>query len=252
VLFACGGAGPTHACGFAPYLGVNKVLAPYYSPVSGAFGASTVKVSQVWDHSATLKLFRWKDQAYSDDLERFNKVVKELKDSAVRDLRLEGYHENQISFQLELDMRYGMQYNLTKVISPYLTLGSAEALKEICECFTKEYSSVYSPEATFPQGGINVECFYLTATVAQAPPQWDPAELAGPEPPPQAKLAPRRAYWRSLGAFADTAVYSFDRLLPGNVILGPSLVDARHTTFVIEPSWRFSLDPFFNAVLEPV
>lgn len=251
VLFACGGAGPTHACGFAPYLGTPKVLVPYYSPVSGAFGASTVKVQQVWDHSATLKLFRWKDQAYSEDLERFNGVVRGLKDLAVRDLRLEGYHENQISFRLELDMRYGMQYNLTKVISPYLTLESPEQLKEICECFTKEYSSVYSPEATFPQGGINVECFYLTATVAQAPPVWDAAVLAGPEPSAQAMLAPRRAYWRSLGAFGDTAVYNFDRLLPGNVILGPALVDARHTTFVVEPSWRFSLDRFFNGVLEP-
>lgn len=251
VLFACGGAGPAHACGFAPYLGVQKVLAPYYSPVSGAFGASTVKVQQVWDHSATLKLFRWKDQAYSQDLESFNRVVRELKDLAVRDLRLEGYSEDQISFRLELDMRYGMQYNLTKVISPFLMVENAEQLKDICECFTQEYSSVYSPEATFPQGGINVECFYLTATVAQAPPVWNPAALAGPEPPAQAALPPRRAYWRALGGFSDTAVYDFDRLLPGNVILGPALVDARHTTFVIEPSWRFSLDQFFNGVLEP-
>ena len=27
VLFACGGAGPTHACDFAPYLGVRRVIA---------------------------------------------------------------------------------------------------------------------------------------------------------------------------------------------------------------------------------
>jgi N-methylhydantoinase A/oxoprolinase/acetone carboxylase beta subunit len=33
--------------------------------------------------------------------------------------------------------------------------------------------------------------------------------------------------------------------------MGPALVDARHTTFVIEPSWRFTLDQFFNVVLEP-
>ncbi len=251
VLFACGGAGPAHACGFAPYLGVGRVLAPYYSPVSGAYGASTVKVQQVWDHSATQKLFRWKDQAYSQDLESFNRVVEGLRDLAVRDLRLEGYSEDSISFRLELDMRYGMQYNLTKVLSPHLTLQNPDQIKDICDCFTEEYSSVYSPEATFLQGGINVECFYLTATVEEEPPRWDPAELAGPEPPAEAAREPRRAFWLKQGGFCDTPVYDFHRLLPGNVIQGPALVDARHTTFVIEPSWRFTLDHFFNGVLEP-
>jgi N-methylhydantoinase A/acetophenone carboxylase len=251
ILFACGGAGPAHACGFAPYLGVKKVLAPYYSPVSGAFGASTVKVQQVWDHSATMKLFRWKDQAYSQDLDSFNRVVEGLKDLALRDLRLEGYSEEHISFRLELDMRYGMQYNLTKVISPHLTVQKEEHLKDICDCFTEEYSAVYSPEATYPQGGINVECFYLTATVEEAPAAWNPAELDGPEPPRQAELMPRRAYWRALGGFYETPVYDFHQLKPGNLIAGPALVDARHTTFVIEPSWSFALDQFFNVVLEP-
>ncbi len=33
VLFACGGAGATHACGFAPYLHVNKVVVSRYSSV---------------------------------------------------------------------------------------------------------------------------------------------------------------------------------------------------------------------------
>ncbi|KMY68039.1 hypothetical protein AAU61_09495 [Desulfocarbo indianensis] len=251
ILFACGGAGPAHACGFAPYLGVKKVLAPFYSPVSGAFGASTVKVQQVWNHSATMKLFRWKDQAYSQDLDAFNRVVEGLKDLALRDLRLEGYSEDRVSFRLELDMRYGMQYNLTKVTSPHLTVRSQEQFKDICDRFTEEYSKVYSPEATYPQGGINVECFYLTATVDQAPAVWTPADLAGPEPPAEAALKPRKAYWRALGGFKETPVHDFHKLLPGNVILGPALVDARHTTFVIEPFWRFTLDRFFNGVLEP-
>jgi N-methylhydantoinase A/acetophenone carboxylase len=252
VLFACGGAGPTHACGFASYLGVPRVLVPYNSPVFGAYGASTVKVQQVWDHSATLKLFRFKDQAYSEDLEGFNRVVEGLRDLAVRDLRLEGYSEDGIQFQLELDMRYGMQYNLTKVISPHLTVKSADQFKDICDRFTEDYSSVYSPEATYPQGGINVECFYLTARVEQESPRWEPAELSGPEPPAEAALPPRRAYWRTLGGFNQTPVYDFHLLRPGNVIVGPGLVDARHTTFVIEPDWRFSVDQFSNGVLEPV
>ena len=94
VLFACGGAGATHACGFAPYLKIKKVMVSPYSPVSGAFGASTVKIQQVWERSKTMKIFQWATQSYSEDMEGFNAVVNELKDLAVRDLRLEGFERS--------------------------------------------------------------------------------------------------------------------------------------------------------------
>ncbi len=84
----------------------------------GSFGASTVNIQQVWDKSKTMKIFQWATQSYSEDMDSFNAVVNELRDLAVRDLRLEGFTEDQIRFQLELEMRYGMQYNLTKILSP--------------------------------------------------------------------------------------------------------------------------------------
>ncbi|MCP4720504.1 MAG: hydantoinase/oxoprolinase family protein, partial [Desulfobacteraceae bacterium] len=49
ILFACGGAGATHVCGFAPYLQVDKVVVPTNSPIFGAYGASTVNCQQVWE-----------------------------------------------------------------------------------------------------------------------------------------------------------------------------------------------------------
>ncbi|UCF57722.1 MAG: hydantoinase/oxoprolinase family protein [Deltaproteobacteria bacterium] len=251
-LFACGGAGATHACGFAPYLQVKKVIVSPYSPVFGAFGASTVSIQQVWEKSKTMKIFQWATQSYSEDMDGFNGVANELKDLAIRDLRLEGFSEDQIHFRLELDMRYGMQYNLTKVVSPHLNVKSTDEFKEICERFTEQYSSVYSPEATFPRGGINVECFYLTAFVETPRMEMEPAEIGGAEPPKEASLAPRKAYWISLGGFQDTSVFSFEALQPGNTIAGPAIIEARDTTFVIEPEWRFTMDAYQNGVLERI
>jgi N-methylhydantoinase A len=252
VLLACGGAGPTHACGFAPYLNVKQVLVPSSSPVSGAYGASTVKIQQVWDKSKTMKIFQWATQSYSDDMGSFNSVVDELKDLAVRDLRLEGFREDQIQFQLELDMRYGMQYNLTKIVSPHLNVQSPQDFKDIGDHFTEQYSAIYSPEATFPMGGINVECFYLTAFVETPPPVFEKAEIFGPEPPGEAAKEPRQVYWDTLGGFKETAVFAFEALKPGNRIAGPALIEARDTTFVIEPGWEFELDPYYNGTLKQV
>jgi len=250
VLFACGGAGAAHACGFAPYIGVKKVIVPTHSSVFGAFGASTVDTRQVWEKSRTMKIFQWATQTYAEDIESFNAVVAELKDLAVRDLELEGFDEKDIRFRLELDMRYGMQYNLTKVVSPHLLVRGPGDFQDICDGFTRQYSAIYSPEATFPQGGINVECFYLTASVERSQEEMRPEKVAGPEPPEGACREPRRAYWGKLGAFIETPVFAFDGLEPGNTIMGPALIEAADTTCVIEPDWRFTLDPYRNGILE--
>ncbi len=250
VLMACGGAGATHACGFAPYLKVDKVIVSPHSPVFGAFGASTVNVSQVWEMSRTMKIFQWATQSYSEDVGAFNAVVEELREKAVRDLQLEGYTEDQIEFRLELDMRYGMQYNLMKVVSPHLTLKGPDDFREICDTFTRQYAEVYSPEATFPMGGINLECFHLTAMVTLPAIELRAFEENGEEPVPEAQLPSREAYWAALGGFKETRVFDFDKLQVGNVLNGPVLVEASDTTYVIEPEWRFTLDRFRNAILE--
>lgn len=250
VLYACGGAGATHACGFAPYLQVKKVVVSPYSPVFGAFGASTVNIQQVWEKSKTMKIFQWASQSYSEEMTEFNAVVDELRNLAVRDLKLEGFREEEIQLRLELDMRYGMQYNLTKVVSPHLAVTCSEDFKDICDKFTEQYSAIYSPEATFPRGGINVECFYLTAFVERPAAQEKilPTETA---PPPKEALRERRAaYWSDVADFYDTPVYAYEALKPGNTLEGPALVEALQTTFVIEPGWRFTLDGYLNAILE--
>jgi N-methylhydantoinase A/acetophenone carboxylase len=250
VLFACGGAGATHACGFAPYLQVKKVLVSPYSPVFGAFGASTVKIQQVWEKSRTMKIFQWSTQSYYEDIDAFNTLVNDLKDQAVRDLKLEGFGEESIHFRLELEMRYGMQYNLTKVTSPHLNIESPLDFKAICDRFTEQYSAIYSPEATFPRGGINVECFFLTAYVDSPPYRAVSREAGRQTPEDAAKLPAREAYWSGAGGFTRTAVFDFDALRPGNVIAGPALIEARDTTYVIEPEWRCTLDGFGNGILE--
>ncbi len=252
VLLACGGAGATHACGFAPSMQVKKVIISPHSPVFGAFGASTVKTQQVWEKSKSMKVFQWATQSYSDDLEGFNAVVDELIDLAVRDLVLEGYERDLIEFRLEIDMRYGMQYNLTKIVSPHLRVEKSEDFKDICDRFTEQYSAVYSPEATFPVGGINLECFHLTAYVEKPDFVLPEHELQGENAPEEARLEPRAAYWESEGGMVETHVFSIEGLRAGNVIDGPALVEAEDTTYVIEPGWRFTLDRFFNVMLEKV
>ena len=146
-------------------------------------------------------------------------------------------------------MRYGMQYNLTKIISPHMSVSGPDDYKDICDHFTEEYSAIYTPEATFPMGGINVECFYLTAFVQTQDLEMSPEKDEADTPPEAAKREPRQAYWPTLGGFKQTSVFNFDRLRPGNRIEGPALIEAPETTYVLEPGWNFTKDGFGSGVL---
>lgn len=250
VLYACGGAGAAHACHYAPYLRVAKVIVPVASSVFGALGASAMGIRQVWEKSKSFQIFQWATQSYREETAQFNAVVVELLDLATRDLRLEGYAEHQMRFTLELDLRYGSQHNLTRIEAPRLTLTGAGDFRELCELFTRRYSEIYSAEATFLQGGVNIENFLLTASVEATPFSLATADLAGPLPSPEALTGSRGVYWGPDDGFEDTPTYTLDGLLPGNRITGPALIDSRQTTFVIPHAWRFTMDRHGSGVLE--
>lgn len=250
VLYACGGAGGAHAVGFAPFIGVSKIVVPLQSSVFGAFGASTMAIKEVWERSRSLKLFNWSEQAYLSDLAPFNDLVSELVDLATRDLKLEGFNERDMAFRLELDMRYGSQYNMTRVTAPKLRLDNTADVKALCDAFTARYAEVYSPEATFPAGGINVESFFLTASVAQDPFALPAETLAAAEPDAGAKTETRPVYWDPADGFVATPIYDARRLKPGNRLAGPAVIESPDTTYVVAPGWTFHIDAWRNGVLE--
>jgi N-methylhydantoinase A/acetophenone carboxylase len=249
-VFAGGGAGPAHACGFAPYIGVKRILIPEVASVFGGFGASTMRIREVWDKSRPMRIFDWRSQSYSKQVDDFNGVVREMRDLAIRDLRLEGYGAEEISFELDLEMRFGSQYNLTKISSPKLELGSSDDFRALGDLFMQRYAEIYSPEATFLSGGINIETFYLTATVSSKAYRGHVEELRGSQPDTAALVMHRPVYWNQENGFVDTPVYDFLLLHPGNRIPGPAIIESRETTCVIEPDWTYKMDSYRNGVLD--
>jgi N-methylhydantoinase A/acetophenone carboxylase len=197
-----------------------------------------------------LKLFQYSTQSYTEDYEAFNSVVRELKDLALRDLKMEGFTESDVRFILELEMRYGMQYNYTKLESPHLEIKSVQDVKDICNRFAETYAKVYSPEAAFPQGGINVENFFLKAIVPIRHLEMVRRESAGEIPTTAALKGVKQVYFVDAGGFVDAKIYAFEALLPGNVVLGPAVIEAKDTTCVINPGWKFTIDPYGQGILE--
>jgi N-methylhydantoinase A len=249
VMFACGGAGPTHCCGVAVAADMKVCYVPPVASVFGAFGASTLDIIHKYERSRHIGLFNYATSTYFTDFAVFNAIVSELKDLALKDIVLEGFLETQASFKLELEMRYGMQWRYTHVESPVLFVETADDIKRICDHFTNEFRRMYGAEAAYPEAGIEVEGFRLFVELKLPRFPLSKSEVFGKMPPREALRDERNCYWEAFNGFASTQVYDLDMLKPGNQIVGPAIIEAKTTTVVVEPRWTFQMDPYGNGIL---
>lgn len=249
VMFAFGGAGPTHAANVAQHADIGTVVTFPYAPVFSAFGSSIMDSIHIYEHSQQLAMVDPKDLSNFTDFETFNTVVEGLQEKAYRDLEGEGYDRSAVTFELELDMKYGGLLDVTRVRSPHLTIGSETDVEEICEAFEAEYMEAYSPISTNAGSGILIENFLLKGIVHTPAP-----ELVSYEPTAadtsSAKVGDREVYWTAREDFVPTPIYAQPRLEPGHSIDGPAIIEGDHTTISVIPDATYRIDEHRAGILE--
>lgn len=249
VVFALGGGGPVHACGYAAYAEIPKVVVMQQSPVFCAFSSSLMDISHIYEQSHHVVLLEPGTQTFLEDYDQFNHVVRELQKKALRDIEGEGFDKDSVVFQIELDMKFGGQLNIKRTESPTLFLNSPEEIQGLSDRFTEDYSAAYSPIAVYPEGGVEIENFILRATVVR--PKYDlPTHPFQGTDPAQALKGQREAYWPEFDGFRLTNVYDMDLLQHGNHIEGPALIESQHTTVVLRPNDTYTADQYLNGVIE--
>ena len=248
VLFAFGGAGPTHCCGYARFAEMRRIVVFPFSATFCAFGSSTMAVVHMYERSHHLHVLHPATQEYLTDYESFNRSVEALRDQARRDFLGEGYAAEDVEFTLELDMKFGGQLNVKRVTSPVLRLESEEDVVKLREAFEREYSAAYSALGLNAEAGIEIHNFVIRGRVAQEVLDMPTHELKG-EDASGAQLGTRTAHWQGVGP-VDTPVYRLENMDCGNVVEGPALIEAEDTTIVVEPDWRFTLDDRKTGVLD--
>ncbi len=248
VIFAAGGAGPVHCCGYADAAGMDKVVIFPFASAFCAYGSSTMDVLHVYERSRRLALLTPGRRVWFADYEAFNAVVDALRTLARRDFAGEGFDPEQISYALELDMKFGGQLNVKRVAAPMLTVGSREDMESVYAAFEREFSEAYSPLGLNPEAGVEIEAFILKASLAQPVP--DRPQLTAGGPDPAAALTGRRdARFSDQDAAQATPVFEMDRLRPGHRFTGPALIDSDDTTVVVEPGWSCAVDAKSGIVL---
>jgi len=240
VLVAGGGAGPVHMVDTASRLGVKKVIIPKFASLYCSIGLMYADLVHDFVKPYTVEL----DEA---DLEKLNGFYDEMVQSAMESLKREGVGEDSISIIRTADMRYVAQFREIEVPIPFEKVGEKERaqLKEIFDHKHEELLLFSTPQN--PAQFISLR---LKAIGAMAKPEL-PTIGVGEEDPSAALKGERECYFGKSGLVL-TPIYDGDRLLAGNVIEGPSIVEETTTTVVLPPSCRCRVGTFGDYVIEIV
>lgn len=248
VIFAAGGAGPVHCCGYAEAAGMSKVVIFPFSSAFCAYGSSTMDVLHVYERSRRLSLVTGITHEWLDDYGAFNSVVDTLRELARRDFSGEGFDPDRVNYTLELDMKFGGQLNVKRVASPVLQVATQEDMKRIYAAFEKEFSEAYSPLGLNPEAGVEIEAFVLKASLPQPHGDRPTQDDAGADPA-AARTGHRPALFSEQAGRVETPVYEMRLLQPGNSLVGPALIESDDTTIVVSPGWSCDVDQWSGIVL---
>jgi N-methylhydantoinase A/acetophenone carboxylase len=226
-----GGAGPTHYSDFARDLCFGHSLATPYASVFSAFGSSTTDV--LHSYSKFMPIVLRKGSRYFSDYESFNAIVKSLTEVARRDIRGEGFSPDHASYSLELvgeGALKGVRIDIEKLL-----LSSEQDVKELCTKFVAK-------------GPISISAITLNAKVLMPHLTAKKFKMGGANPN-KAMKASRQVFWSPPLGYQNTPVYELDLLIPGNVVKGPAVIDARDTTYVIPEGMSLKIDNYSNAIM---
>jgi N-methylhydantoinase A len=241
-LVAFGGAGPLHACELASTLGIPRVLLPPSPGVLSALGMVLADV--VKDYSQTVML-----RAHTLQPETLPHLLAPLLERARADLQGEGLAEESIELRPALDMRYtGQSFELTVALP-----GGPQEVEGLVQAFHEAHRRRFA----YASEGEAVEIVNLRVQAVghSAKPRLTPRE-PGPSDPRAAHAGYKPVYFAASGSprgarLIIAALYERDRLVPGNMLVGPAVIWQLDTTTVIPPGWAATVDPWGNLVAEP-
>jgi len=249
-VFAFGGAGPTHCCGYSFESGVPKIVTFLQTPVFCALGSALMDVIQYYDMSKYILMRRPGTMEYFTDYQQFNNIVQELQKRAIRDLKGQGIPSESAIFSLELEMKYGGQLNMTRVASPRLFIRNKEDAEILYKEFERQFIERYSPLSVYPEGGVDISSFILRSTFLTPKFEIPKYSLKRANPAAEALKGTREALWDALGRFKLTNVYEQSLLEPGNVVEGPAIIEAPDTNIVLPPGRRYTVNEYLSGIIE--
>ncbi|TAK36757.1 MAG: hydantoinase/oxoprolinase family protein [Chloroflexota bacterium] len=226
VLFAFGGAGGSYCAEIGASLGIRQVYTFAHSAVFSAMGLSTADVVHSYEKAVR--------QPLSQATEAVNSAVADYQRVAIRDMRGEGFAESSVIMSVELEVSDGKDL---KVV-PLAGLGIRDA------------ADIASIRQTFSSATDDVKVEVVRVKAVGRVPHHKPVSHQNEGSDPSAARKGSRQIYRD-GRWQETPIYERGLLRCGNSIIGPAVVEAIDSTYVVPSGFRLTIDQHLNGVLTP-
>ncbi|MCA9914897.1 MAG: hydantoinase/oxoprolinase family protein, partial [Anaerolineae bacterium] len=224
-LVAFGGAGPLHACEVADRLEMRRVLIPRHPGVLCALGLLVADVKV--DHSLPILV-----KANRDLVARLRAMQAELLATGRDDLRSEGVADEDMHFEVLLDMRYeGQAHELT------IPFGA-----NVVQDFHQTHQITYG--YALENRRVEIVNMRLQASGLTIKPD------IHPEPPSSATIEDAHLGDKRSPLGGIIAHYDRDLLAPGMRFSGEALVFQFDSTVYVPQGWSARVDGYRNLILE--
>jgi N-methylhydantoinase A len=145
-------------------------------------------------------------------------------------------------------MRYHLQVTDVDIDLPGKELDE-ETARDVTAAFDRRYAELYGESAGFKEAGRDMISQFVRA-IAKTPKGKIEPGASGGESPSAARKGRRRAFFIAAGDFIETDIYDGEKLSPGNIVRGPSILEMAGTTVVVAPGYSARLDEYRNVFLE--
>jgi N-methylhydantoinase A len=239
-MVAFGGAGPLHAVLVARELQIGQVIIPNAPGHFSAVGMLVADLRRDFVRTLFMPLAEL-------SFETLEALFVAMEVDGERDVRGASPALSGVQVSRALDMRYVGQEHAVTVDIPVAVFKAHDAarVKALFDATHTQrygYCSVDEP----------AEIVSIRTSVAGVMPKPAIAEIekGSPRPPAAASNGVRPVYFSDAGGWVDTATFQRERLLAGNCIAGPALVEEYASTTVVLPGDRLEVDRFGHLVIE--
>ncbi|MBM4299378.1 MAG: hydantoinase/oxoprolinase family protein [Deltaproteobacteria bacterium] len=238
-LVAYGGGGPLHSASVAKELSIGKIIIPN---APGHFSAVGMLMADLRRDYVQTLFARMDDLAMSELEAQFEKLESEGRKA----LEEYGIPTDRIVFERAADMRYVGQEHAVAVRMP-ARVGSEDARAEVKRRFDEAHDLRYSHSA--PEESADIVSLRVSAIGRLDKPEFPRIANGEAEPPANARRVERSVNFDGAGALVAT-VFDRTKLLAGNVIDGPAIIEEVASTTVVGPGDRVTVNEYGHLVME--
>ena len=237
-LVAFGGAGPLHAAALARSVGIPTVLVPPYPGLNCAIGMLQTSVRHSYLKSEVGVLSRFPTQ-------RMNELFRDLRQQALAEASEEGFAHDAVKLTRLLDLRYPHQgYTLPVACPAEITDDDKPRLKQ---AFDDVHLQVYGQSA--PKEDAEIVTFRLQAEI-EVPRLELPKLARGDGRAERALKGERPLFDIDANRFVRAKVYDRQKLMAGDGIAGPAIIDQFDATTVVLGGQSATVDGTATLIIE--